>query len=81
MLNCKQTTEVVSKGLDRNLSWPERFNLKLHLILCKHCRNYSKHLGFLHAFCAEADRHIETHDRGMSDASKKRLEEAIKKAQ
>lgn len=81
MLNCKQTTEVVSKRLDRELSWLERFNLKLHLIICKHCRNYAKHLSFLHAFSNKADQHIEQRDQALSHECKERLQEAIKKAQ
>ncbi len=81
MLNCKQTTEVVSKRLDRELSWLQRFNLKLHLIICKHCRNYAKHLSFLHAFSNKADEQIEKRDQVLSNESKERLQEAIKKAQ
>jgi len=38
MLNCKKAHEVASKGLDRELSMPERIGLKLHLLMCRLCR-------------------------------------------
>ncbi|OYY50347.1 MAG: hypothetical protein B7X95_01065 [Methylophilaceae bacterium 17-44-8] len=40
MLNCKQTSQLVSQSLDRRLSLQERFALRLHLLLCKYCKRF-----------------------------------------
>jgi hypothetical protein len=47
MLNCKQTSQLISQSLDRPLTLRERFELKLHLIICKYCRQFSQHLQTL----------------------------------
>lgn len=52
MLTCKQTDELMSQALDRNLGLAERFKLRVHLVMCNGCRNAQRHLGFLRAACS-----------------------------
>ncbi|MFA6311772.1 MAG: zf-HC2 domain-containing protein [Sterolibacterium sp.] len=47
MISCKQATELMSQGLDRQLTLSERLGLRLHLLMCVGCRNTQKHLRFL----------------------------------
>ncbi len=42
MLNCKQTTKLVSESLDRELSIAERVELWSHLLICSFCRLFRK---------------------------------------
>jgi hypothetical protein len=51
MLNCKQASELLSQQLDRKLSWSERLSLRLHLLVCDGCTNFSKHMTALRAAC------------------------------
>lgn len=44
MLNCSQTTQLISKSLDRQLTKRERFAVRLHLFICKHCKRFSQQL-------------------------------------
>ena len=44
MLNCKQTSQLVSQSLDRRLTLQERFAVKVHLWICKYCRHFSRQL-------------------------------------
>ncbi|MDO8960636.1 MAG: zf-HC2 domain-containing protein [Methylophilus sp.] len=44
MLNCKQTSQLVSQSLDRRLTLQERFAMRLHLWLCKYCKRFSQQL-------------------------------------
>jgi hypothetical protein len=44
MLSCRETSELVSKGLDAKLSLPERLGLALHLRMCAHCAAYRRQL-------------------------------------
>jgi predicted anti-sigma-YlaC factor YlaD len=40
MLRCKEVTTVIaSEELERS-SWMKRLAVKLHLLMCKHCRRY-----------------------------------------
>jgi hypothetical protein len=44
MLNCKQTSQLVSQSLDRRLTLQERFAMRLHLWLCKYCKRFNQQL-------------------------------------
>ncbi|WP_374348378.1 zf-HC2 domain-containing protein [Chitinimonas sp.] len=46
--SCKETTRAVSDSLDRDLGRAERFRMRLHLLICGLCRNFSKQAHFLH---------------------------------
>lgn len=48
MLNCHQVTRLVSESQERPLTLSENLFLKLHLMMCDACRNFSKHIPFLH---------------------------------
>lgn len=40
MFNCRYATERASALLDGQLSTSERWALRLHLMMCHHCRRY-----------------------------------------
>ncbi len=44
---CKHTAELLSQGQDRPLTLPEKISLRLHLLLCDGCRNFSRQLEFM----------------------------------
>lgn len=47
MLSCKQSSQLVSKSLDRPLTWRERFAVRLHLLICVYCRRYASQLRWI----------------------------------
>jgi hypothetical protein len=47
MMSCKQATDMMSQGLDRNLSLGERLGLRLHLLICIGCRRTRVQFDFL----------------------------------
>ena len=47
MLTCKEAARLVSQGLDRRLGLAERLALRLHLLICDGCSNFSKQVAFL----------------------------------
>ena len=47
MLTCKEAARLVSQGLDRHLGLPERVKLRLHLLICEGCSNFSRQVRFL----------------------------------
>ncbi len=45
MLTCKEvTTAIASDDLSRR-SWSERMGVRLHLMMCRHCRRYKEQLA------------------------------------
>jgi hypothetical protein len=47
MLNCKQTSVLVSQSLDRPLTWRERWAVRLHLAICVYCRRFTQQLKWI----------------------------------
>lgn len=47
MASCKQIIELASSHLETPLPRWQRWQLKLHLLICRHCRRYMKQLRFL----------------------------------
>ena len=47
MLSCKETTRLLSQGADRELAFGERVALRVHLAICKGCRNVNDQFRFL----------------------------------
>ena len=56
-MNCKQATQLMSQAQDRPLKRREQLALKLHLMMCKGCRNYNRQLNFIR----KAIRQLSTH--------------------
>ena len=47
MLSCKETARLLSQGADRELAFGERLSLRVHLAICKGCRNVDAQFRFL----------------------------------
>ena len=49
MASCRQISERVSASFERDLPLPERFGLRLHLLVCSACRGFANQLHVLRA--------------------------------
>ncbi len=47
--SCKELTELVSQGEDRPLRWSERLQVRLQLLICDGCRQFTRHVAFMRA--------------------------------
>ena len=47
LLSCRETTRLVSQGLDRELAFGERVALRVHFAYCLGCRRASRQIRFL----------------------------------
>jgi len=47
MLNCREITERASEFLDATLSWHVRLQVRLHLMMCRFCREYLRQLSLV----------------------------------
>lgn len=48
-LTCDQAARLMSQAQDKPLEGPERWALSFHLLICRLCRKYNRHLKFLRA--------------------------------
>ena len=49
MLTCKNASELLSQAQDRTLGLRERLALRLHLLICHGCTNFSRQLELIRA--------------------------------
>lgn len=51
MLPCKEIVRILSSQEEpsKQLSWSRRAELRLHLMMCKHCSRYATHLDMMRA--------------------------------
>ena len=47
MLNCQDTTRLLSESQERALSLKERMSLKIHVVMCSGCRNFGQQMDTL----------------------------------
>ena len=47
MMSCKEATQLLSQGLDRQLTLWERCGLRFHLLICRGCEATARHFAFL----------------------------------
>jgi hypothetical protein len=81
MLTCKEAVRLVSEGLDRNLSWPTRLSLRMHLLMCRHCSAYGRQLrGLARLFHLRFSdtRSIERPDETLSSETRGRIKSALR---
>ena len=78
MLSCKDASQIISQLLERKLTTGERFNLKLHLLICKYCKRFSQQLHSLSVALKLTTSAIENDDTiKMPSETKKRLMQSI----
>lgn len=47
MMNCLQATRLVSESQERTLSLQEKLSLKVHVMICTGCKNFSLQVPFI----------------------------------
>lgn len=47
MMNCLDATKMISESQERRLSVSEKVTLKMHVMMCSGCRNFSLQVPFL----------------------------------
>lgn len=56
MLNCKQVATQASDYLDNHVDGKLRWNIRMHLLMCSHCRRFIRHLRITRDLTGEAIR-------------------------
>ncbi|MDO8313129.1 MAG: zf-HC2 domain-containing protein [Sideroxyarcus sp.] len=47
MMSCMQATRLISEAQDRDLSLPEKLSVKVHVMICTGCKNFSLQVPFI----------------------------------
>lgn len=78
MLDCKQSSQLISQSLDRSLTLRERLALKLHLFICEYCRQFSQHMQTMRVALKVMLGSIESNNSiEMPSAAKKRIADLV----
>ncbi len=78
MLNCKETSQLASQSLDRELTRKERFALGFHQLICKACRRFGQQLNSLNVILKQLKDNVENDTSiTISSSGKKRIAELI----
>lgn len=80
MLNCKQTSLLVSQSLDRRLTWRERWAVRAHLLICVYCRRFKQQLLWIRSHLSRWQQHVaENQSLGLSTVAKERMTQQLDK--
>ena len=64
MMSCQQATRLISESQDRTLSLSEKMTLKMHVLMCAGCKNFSLQIPFL-------SQAMKAYAKGVDEAEKK----------
>jgi len=65
MMNCYEATRLISESQERDLSVSEKVTLRVHILMCTGCKNFSVQIPFLgQAMRAFANYRSEDEDEG-----------------
>ena len=78
MTNCRDMSTWVSRSMDRRLPLRQRLAIRMHLLMCRHCRRLYEQLlamrGFARSETADPDT---AHDACLSDEARSRIKSAL----
>ncbi len=57
MISCEEAAHICTKKQYKEASWSERFQLILHLVICKTCKVFSSKNTKLTTLCEQAQLH------------------------
>ena len=78
MLDCQQASQLISKSLDRQLSWRERFAVRLHMLFCQYCKRFNQQLITMRNALNRLSQSIENNaDIRLPSETKNRIASAI----
>ena len=78
MPSCRDISQLISDGMDRNLPLRKRLSIRLHVSMCGFCRRYEKQLHLLHEGVGHyADPEANVVEKSLSPAAKEKLEKAL----
>ncbi len=81
MLSCKQTSELISQGLDQHLPFTKRVGVRIHLLMCRTCTQYEKQLRFMRRATGKLSQDAESQGQAappLPAEARERIKSALK---
>ena len=78
MLNCEKASQLASRAMDEKLPFRKNLALKLHLLLCRNCSNFTLQLNFLREASRYSEKRIEFQ---LAEKAKRRISKVLKDKQ
>jgi predicted anti-sigma-YlaC factor YlaD len=76
---CKEASQLASDAFERDLTFAERFRLRLHLTICSMCRNYAANLTLLNRIFSAMRHHADKRKVCLPDQKREDIRKAIRK--
>ena len=77
MLSCKEATLLASKALDTQLTARERLAVRLHLLYCRGCARFARHIQFLRRAARMTTDHLPTAAMQLPQKARERIRTAL----
>ena len=77
-LHCDESSRLVSQSLDRDLSFSERWAVRLHRVGCWSCRRLARQLKFIRQAARTAGKPEIFGSHQLSEATRSRILERIR---
>ena len=76
---CKEASQLQSDGFERNLTLMERIRLRIHLLICGACRNYTENLELLNNIFLSIRKQKKIDESiSLPDSNRDRIREVLK---
>ena len=78
MLSCRDVTNLISQSFDRDLPFLIRIELRIHLLMCRFCREYFKQLRIIRNIIKNFNDRIESNENlKLSDEIKIKIRKCL----
>ena len=75
MISCEEAAHICNRKQYKEASWKERFQLYVHIVICKTCASFSRKNTQLTQLCEKARLHSLSSDQ--KDHMKKQIQKQI----
>ncbi len=78
---CRKASQLQSDEFERELTLGERFKLRMHLLMCGACQNYSENLRLLNRIFRDHRRTIEEDEIiTLPESKREQIKKSLKEA-
>lgn len=77
---CKEIVKIISSSFDRDLTFRERFVMRLHVFACRPCTRFFEQSAFLNTAAQVLDEKLkeDAFDGRLSDEARERIRNLLK---
>lgn len=78
MLDCQHASHLISQSMEVRLTWRQRFGLRLHLMVCDACTQFSRQMWLLRSALRQLGSRTENDETlQLSQEARERIARAV----